>query len=236
MITKEHLQALANEAKSLVDILKTLNKRQSKANIEELTTLLDKYGIDHHALPIKLIRDKIPLKDILVENSSYQSTKLKKRLVDEGIKKDCCEICGQGNTWNNKLLVLQLDHINGIHTDNRLENLRIVCPNCHTQTDTFCTRKLKQHNYCKDCGKEIAPKSTWCPECALKHNRTHKVSPSDKPSKGELLQLIKEKPFTEIGRMYGVTDNAIRKWCRKLGLPSTKRELNALQQKNTDTE
>ena len=123
--------------------MKILNKRQSKANIEELTTLLDKYGIDHHALPIKLIRDKIPLKDILVENSSYQSTKLKKRLVDEGIKKDYCEICGQGNTWNDKLLVLQLDHINGIHTDNRLENLRIVCPNCHTQTDTFCTRKLK---------------------------------------------------------------------------------------------
>lgn len=213
-----------------------LNKRQSKVNIEELTDLLAKYGIDHHALPIKLIRDKIPLKDILVENSNYQSSKLKKRLVDEGIKKDCCEICGQGNTWNDKLLVLQLDHINGIHTDNRLENLRIVCPNCHTQTDTFCTRKLKQHNYCKDCGKEIAPKSTWCPECALKHNRTHKVLPSDKPPKGELLQLIKEKPFTEIGRMYGVTDNAIRKWCRKLGLPSTKRELNALCQETTDTE
>lgn len=123
--------------------MKILNKRQSKANIEELTTLLDKYGIDHHALPIKLIRDKIPLKDILVENSTYQSTKLKKRLVDEEIKQDRCEICGQGNTWNDKLLVLQLDHINGIHTDNRLENLRIVCPNCHTQTDTFCTRKLK---------------------------------------------------------------------------------------------
>ena len=236
MITKEHLQELINEAKSLVDILKILNKRQSKANIEELTTLLDKYGIDHHTLPIKLIRDKIPLKDILVENSSYQSTKLKKRLVDEGIKQDRCEICGQGNTWNDKLLVLQLDHINGIHTDNRLENLRIVCPNCHTQTDTFCTRKLKQHNYCKDCGKEIAPKSTWCPECALKHNRVHKISPADKPSKEELLQLIKEKPFTEIGRMYGVTDNAIRKWCKKMGLPSTKRELNALYQKNTDTE
>ena len=125
--------------------MKILNKRQSKANIEKLTTLLDKYGIDHHALPIKLIRDKIPLKDILVENSTYQSTKLKKRLVDEGIKQDRCEICGQGNTWKDKLLVLQLDHINGIHTDNRLENLRIVCPNCHTQTDTFCTRKLKQH-------------------------------------------------------------------------------------------
>lgn len=137
--------------------MKILNKKQSKANIEKLTDLLDQYGIDHHTLPIKLIRDKMPLKDILVENSTYQSAKLKKRLVDEGIKQDRCEICGQGNTWNGKLLVLQLDHINGIHTDNRLENLRIVCPNCHTQTDTFCTRKLKHYNCCKDCGKEIAP-------------------------------------------------------------------------------
>ena len=216
--------------------MKILNKKQSKTNIEELTTLLDKYGIAYHTLPIRLIQEKIPLKDILVENSTYQSSKLKKRLIEEGIKKEHCEICGQGNTWNDKLLVLQLDHINGIHTDNRLENLRIVCPNCHTQTDTFCTRKLKQHNYCKDCGKEISPKSTWCPECALKHNRVHKVSPSDKPSKEELLQLIKEKPFTEIGRLYGVTDNAIRKWCKRMGLPSTKRELNALYKKNTDRE
>lgn len=70
----------------------------------------------------------------------------------------------------------------------------------------------------------------------MKHNRVHKVSPSDKPAKEELLQLIKEKPFTEIGRIYGVTDNAIRKWCRKMGLPSTKREVNALYQENADTE
>lgn len=206
--------------------MKILHKKQSKANIEELTGLLNQYGIAYQTLPIKLIQDKIPLTEILVENSTYQSAKLKKRLVDEGIKQDRCEICGQGNTWNGKSLVLQLDHINGVHTDNRLENLQIVCPNCHTQTDTFCTRKLKHHNCCKNCGKEIASKSTWCPECALKHNRVHKVSPADKPSKEALLRLIREKPFTEIGRIYGVTDNAIRKWCKQMGLPSTKRELN----------
>jgi conserved domain protein len=68
--------------------LKILNKRQSKTNIEELTTLLDKYGIAYHALPIRLIQEKMPLKDILVENSTYQSSKLKKRLIERVSKRN----------------------------------------------------------------------------------------------------------------------------------------------------
>jgi hypothetical protein len=49
-----------------------------------------------------------------------------------------------GPNWNNKGLVLQLDHINGVHNDNRVENLRILCPNCHSQTDTFCAKNIKK--------------------------------------------------------------------------------------------
>ena len=81
---------------------------------------------------------KIPLKDILVPNSHYSRSSLKKRLYDEGIKCKKCELCGQGEEWNGKHMSLILDHINGIWNDNRLENLRIVCPNCNATLPTHC--------------------------------------------------------------------------------------------------
>jgi hypothetical protein len=72
----------------------------------------------------------------------YQSFKLKNRLLDEGIKLHKCEYCGI-TEWNGKPTPLELDHINGINTDNRLENLRLLCPNCHAQTDTYRGKNKK---------------------------------------------------------------------------------------------
>lgn len=86
--------------------------------------------------------NKIPLEDILKENSNYQSYKLKNRLLQEGIKDHRCECCSL-EKWNNKPIPIELDHINGINTDNRLENLRILCPNCHAQTDTYRGKNIK---------------------------------------------------------------------------------------------
>ena len=83
----------------------------------------------------------LPLNEVLVENSSFQSAgKLRKRLIREGLKEPRCETCGLDN-WLGRPLALELDHINGERTDNRLENLRILCPNCHSQTDTWCASK-----------------------------------------------------------------------------------------------
>lgn len=68
---------------------------------------------------------------------------LKRRLINEKKLNYKCALCGNTGGWNNKKLVLQLDHINGDHKDNRIENLRLLCPNCHSQTETFCTRQLR---------------------------------------------------------------------------------------------
>lgn len=84
-------------------------------------------------------RVKKPLEEILVSNSSWLGTpqKLKKRLVNELGFEDKCSECGISCVYNGKPLTLQLDHINGDNRDNRLENLRILCPNCHSQTSTY---------------------------------------------------------------------------------------------------
>lgn len=81
---------------------------------------------------------KYTLEEIMVENSTYtNTTKFKERLIRENIIPYECALCGLKDEWNGKKLVLQLDHVNGKHNDHRKENLRFLCPNCHSQTQTF---------------------------------------------------------------------------------------------------
>ena len=84
------------------------------------------------------------LEEILVEKSTYQNnSKLKERLIQSGLLRYECYICGNKGVWQDKELALQLDHINGNHSDNRIENLRLLCPNCHSQTETYGSRQLR---------------------------------------------------------------------------------------------
>ena len=83
---------------------------------------------------------QIALTDILIENSTYTTIwRLKRRLLREGILEYRCYVCGL-TEWNEKPITLQLDHINGVHLDHRIQNLRLLCPNCHSQTETFAGR------------------------------------------------------------------------------------------------
>lgn len=85
---------------------------------------------------------KYSLEEILVENSSYMNiSRLKQRLVKEKKMEYKCQICGISE-WLNNPITLQLDHINGINNDHRITNLRFLCPNCHSQTDTYAGKNI----------------------------------------------------------------------------------------------
>ena len=85
---------------------------------------------------------RIPTSYYLESKKPITSHKLRLRLIRDGYKNSSCEICGL-TEWNGVPAPLELDHINGVHGDNRLENLRILCPNCHAQTATSNGRKTK---------------------------------------------------------------------------------------------
>jgi len=88
-------------------------------------------------------KNKRSLEDVMVENSNYCAGHLKVRLLKNGLLKNECSLCGQKPEWKNKKLVMVIDHINGINNDNRLNNLRLLCPNCNSQQPTFSRGKKR---------------------------------------------------------------------------------------------
>lgn len=87
--------------------------------------------------------DPAQFKEILVRDSKYTRCHLKRHLLEEGLLENTCSLCGLTGEWHGKPLRMVLDHVNGDGRDNRLENLRMLCPNCNSQQPTFCGRKNK---------------------------------------------------------------------------------------------
>jgi HNH endonuclease len=96
--------------------------------------------------PVKQLNVRFDLSDVFAgKHPQYPTSKLARRLVQEGHKRYMCEGCGVGDTWNGSKLTLELDHVDGDNSNHSLENLRFLCPNCHSQTPTFRNRRGKKH-------------------------------------------------------------------------------------------
>jgi 5-methylcytosine-specific restriction endonuclease McrA len=83
---------------------------------------------------------------VYTENSSFPRHRLKERLIRENKIPYSCQECSNEGEYNGKKLSLQLDHINGVNNDNRLNNLRFLCPNCHTQQDTYAGKNINKNS------------------------------------------------------------------------------------------
>lgn len=171
---------------------------------------------------------KLPLEDLLVENSSCSRQNLKRRLFQEGLKEPRCEMCGQDEFWRGERMAMILDHINGVRNDNRIGNLRIVCPNCAATLPTHCGRKNRlprRKRSCKRCNQTFLPSNSTqrycCQACGVRWDRSKlrgRPQPTarrvSRPPYEQLLAEIEATNYCTVGRKYGVSDNAVRKWVR----------------------
>jgi hypothetical protein len=221
---------------TLTEALRRLGMRPAGGNHATLRKYIQKWRIptDHlvgsggGAPPPR--REPTPLAEVLVAGSTYSRVSLKRRLFAEGLKQRLCEICGQGEVWRGRRMALILDHVNGVHDDNRFENLRILCPNCAATLDTHCGRKNRQpqvERQCAHCGRRFWPKyqkHRYCSRaCGVLWDRRTRLTgvpqphrrKVERPPYEQLLREIERSSYLAVGRRYGVSDNAIRKWVRQ---------------------
>lgn len=142
----EELEKMVKSSLSISEVCRKMNIRPSGGNYKTINKKIREYDIDTSHFTgsawnvgkrFKPFGNKYNLEDVLIENSPYcNTTKLKKRLYESGIKKEECEKCHIVD-WNGIKIVFDLDHINGVNDDNRIENLQILCPNCHSQTINY---------------------------------------------------------------------------------------------------
>jgi hypothetical protein len=154
----DQLEELVRESKSVAQVLTKLNRPIDGRPHRELTKQIRSLGLDtshfpgtpwsrgqtkhtHPSLAARSRATLLPDDVVFVENSraNVSGPRLAERLVALGRVYEC-EWCGLAE-WRGKRLVLHVDHINGINNDNRIPNLRLLCPNCHSQTPTYGNRR-----------------------------------------------------------------------------------------------
>lgn len=225
---KKIIEEAVKNSYSYRETLRYLNFNTSGNNTSTLKRKIEEYNIDISHFTFSSSRKpklKHDISEYLQKNGRFiHSYKLKEKLFEEGIKENKCEICGN-DTWLGKKLVCQLHHINGDNRDNRLENLQILCPNCHSQTENYCgssNKSEKEKHYCKVCGRELKWKhSTLCPQCSAKNRGKMNLS------KEEFIAILKKYKGNRMlaGKEIGISETSVRNWCMKFGLPKASKDL-----------
>lgn len=220
-INKQKMQIILDESSSFVEVLQKLGLDAHSGNHRTLNQRIKIDSLSIIELSKKRkekqsgIKTKMPLSTIMVKDSTYGTNHLKKRIIKENLMKYVCDKCGNNGSWMGEKLVLQLEHKNGNSRDHRIENVCFLCPNCHTQTETYAGKNSnsKKNRICIECKMQTKGKGLKCRKCS-----SQKKEQKFFVSKEELEKLVREHPMTALGKKFKVADNSIRKRCKKLGI------------------
>lgn len=165
---------LGNNAASVAQMIELLGLDPRKVNYDRLKEVCRENFVDISDLVLngKANARKIsskPWQEWLVISSTVSRSFIKEKLIKSGLLGECCAVCGLGPIWNCKKLTFVLDHENGINDDYSLENLRLLCPNCNSQTATFSgknTKRIKKIFACL-CGVQISRGAAKCKKCSV---------------------------------------------------------------------
>jgi len=237
--TKQILEPIVKESTSFLQVLKRLGKQSTGGNNSYIRKVVKKFNIDTSHFKSKgwnkgmKFPSKYPIEDYLSNKKPIHSSQLRKRLIKEGLFDKKCNHCGLSE-WTGHPIALELHHIDMNHENNNLSNLNILCANCHElmhslardchksktkttkskskTTKSKSKRKIQQrskNNTCKQCHSPTHNKHYCSYSCSRKSSR--KV---DRPSYDVLIRELEESNYVSVGRKYGVSDNAVRKWLK----------------------
>lgn len=245
---KNKFETLFYSSRSVSDLARQLGYKLKDGKVpggvsQIVNRYLDEYQLDKNFLlgqkwakgktresdPIlerRAIRLELPWDKAFAFGSKVHNQRLLKRLIRAEKKKYKCERC-KIYEWREEPLVLELHHMNGIHHDNREVNLQILCPNCHSQVERLNEKakrikKAEKHavaikpiRKCHNCNEPISQwsKKGRCVKCSQVYQRK-----TTRPPKKALERMIKEKSWTALGKEFGVSDNAVRKWAKNYGI------------------
>lgn len=221
IIDKETAEEICKQVYSVADFCRKVGWKPVGGNYRIFYKYVKEYNLDTSHFTgqktnignkhnIGLTKDEFFKKDKLIKSSDTL-----KKIIGLGLKEYKCECCGI-TEWNGKEIRLQVHHIDGDHFNNELENLQILCPNCHSQTDTFAGKSNKKgekttnhertRKYtCNECGKPLhrKPKTGLCRECL---NKLRKSASSLKGENDNITYRDVESTLTNGNLICGDTD------------------------------
>lgn len=222
---ESNLAKLVTQVTNYWDLLALLNRPHTTGALSYLQRKLKQFGIStSHFTRSKGGRRTPALlaSEVLVCNRLpwRESAKtLRKAMVSVGVPYHC-KLCKKEPLHRGQPLRLQVDHIDGNVFDNRIENLRFLCPNCHSQTDNYAGRGRRYTKVCETCPTRISSDFAFCKKC-LNPPKSRDNAPW--PSPKHLEEMLREQPATEVAKLLGVSSSAVKKRCKKLGIPTPSR-------------
>lgn len=206
------LKKVISESISYHEILVKLGRNSSANSYKTLKRAIKRLNIDvshlmsrSEVMKQKYAESRLTINELFVENSLSSRSTIKRRILSHNLMEYKCSICKHDDIWNGQKLVLILDHINGINNDNRLSNLRFVCPNCNSQLLTHC-RNVNTIKRPLLVNKKREYRKKYIPRI-----KNRKV---ERPDIEILKRQINELGYIKTGKLYGVSDNSIRKWIK----------------------